>query len=209
MKKAASAIAGIAALMLAGCASMSGDECITGDWHAIGFEDGSRGHAAERLGDHRKACAKHGVAPDFAAWRSGHEEGLRLYCQPSRGFNVGASGGSYNGACAPDLEPAFLDAWRTGNHLYTLRSNVDATNSAIYGAERELEETQERMREAESGLLAPETTAGDRILLLADLKKLAERTGEIESEIDALIDERARHEERLAAYQAGLASSNY
>ncbi len=209
MKKAASGTAGIAALVLTGCASMSGDECITGDWHAIGFEDGSRGYAADRLGDHRKACARHGVSPDFAAWRDGHEEGLRLYCQPSRGFNVGAGGGSYNGACAPDLEPAFLDGWRTGNHLYTLRSNVDSANSAIYARKRELEETQERMRETEAGLLAPETTAGDRILLLADLKELAEKTGEIESEIDALIDERARHEERLAAYQTVLADSGY
>lgn len=209
MKKAAIAIAGTAALILTGCASMSGDECTTGDWHTIGFEDGSRGYAAGRVGDHRKACAKHGVAPDFAAWRAGHEEGLRLYCQPSRGFSLGSSGGSYNGACAPDLEPAFLDAYRTGTHLYTLRSNVDSANRAIQARKHELEETQERMRETESELLDPETETGERILLLADLKELAEKSGQIESEIEALIDERARHEERLVSYEVMLADAGY
>jgi hypothetical protein len=209
MRKAGTSIAGVAALMLTGCASMSGDECAMGDWHAIGFEDGSRGYAADRVGDHRKACAKHGIAPNFVAWRAGHEEGLRLYCQPSRGFTLGSNGGSYNGACASDLEPAFLDAYRTGAHLHTLRSNVDSASSAIHARERELEETQERMRDTEAQLLDSETEAADRILLLADLKELAEKSGEIESEIDALIDERARHEERLASYQAVLADSGY
>ena len=52
---------------LSGCATMSGDECMTSDWSAIGYEDGARGYTTDRLASHRKACAKHGVTPDFAA----------------------------------------------------------------------------------------------------------------------------------------------
>ena len=52
---------------LSGCATMSGDECMTSDWSAIGYEDGANVHTTERLAKHRKACAKHGVTPDFAA----------------------------------------------------------------------------------------------------------------------------------------------
>jgi hypothetical protein len=44
---------------------MSADECAVSDWRAIGFEDGSQGYTSDRLGDHRKACAKHGMAPNF------------------------------------------------------------------------------------------------------------------------------------------------
>ena len=81
---------------------MSAEECALSDWHAVGFEDGSLGYAAARLGDHRRACAEHGYAPDFAAYQAGREEGLRLYCQPSRGFNVGSKGGQYNGVCGAE-----------------------------------------------------------------------------------------------------------
>ena len=69
----------IAALLgLSGCATMSADECAMSDWRTIGFEDGSMGYTAERLGNHRKACAKHGVAPDFEAYQTG--------CQGNRIF---------------------------------------------------------------------------------------------------------------------------
>ncbi|MFB3107496.1 MAG: DUF2799 domain-containing protein, partial [Pseudomonadales bacterium] len=96
---------------LSGCATMSGDECVTSDWTTIGYEDGVRGHTADRIGQHRKACAKHGVTPDFAAYQSGRDLGLVEYCQPSRGFSVGSNGGRYNGVCSVNLEGDFLDAY--------------------------------------------------------------------------------------------------
>ncbi len=194
---------------LTGCASMSAEECALGDWRAVGFEDGSLGYAAARLGDHRRACAEHGYAPDFAAYQAGREEGLRLYCQPSRGFNVGSRGGQYNGVCAADLEPAFLDGYRAGVELYNLRSNVEAANSRIRASEQELDRTRELIRSKEAALIDSSTSTEDRILLLADLKELAERTGKLETGIDLAIEERARHEERLAAYQATLTYAGY
>ncbi|MGH8166717.1 MAG: DUF2799 domain-containing protein, partial [Woeseiaceae bacterium] len=118
MKLRQAVVTFIAILALSGCASMSGDECAMSDWHTIGFEDGSRGYTADRLGDHRKACAKHGVAPDFQAYQAGRDEGLQEFCQPSRAFNLGANGGHYNGVCNSSLEPQFLDAYRSGYHLY-------------------------------------------------------------------------------------------
>ncbi len=98
-RKLGIALAGLLALSLSGCASMSGDECMTSDWSAIGYEDGSRGYTTDRMSKHRKACAKHGVTPDFTAYQSGRDQGLVEYCQPSRGFNVGSNGGSYQGVC--------------------------------------------------------------------------------------------------------------
>lgn len=199
----------LALVALGGCASLSEEECALSDWHTIGFEDGSRGYPAERIGDHRKACAKHGYVPDFAAWEAGRNEGLALYCQPARGFNLGSAGGQYQGVCPADLEPQFLDGYRAGVELYNLRSNVSAANGRLQARQGELAATRDAMREKEALLIARETTPEDRVLLLADLKELAERAGELETEIDALIDERARHEERLAAYQASLAYSGY
>ncbi|MGH8495990.1 MAG: DUF2799 domain-containing protein [Gammaproteobacteria bacterium] len=194
---------------LGGCASMSGEECALSDWRTIGFEDGSQGYTADRLGDHRKACAKHGIAPDLRTYQAGRDEGLELFCQPSRGFSLGASGGHYNGVCSADLEPGFLDGYHSGAELYSLRAAVNSATHQIHARESELERSEDLIREKEAALIDSETTTDERIMLLADLKDLSERTGQLEAEIDLLIDDRARHQERLASYQATLAYDGY
>ena len=206
-------VAGLISVMaltgLSGCASMSAEECAATDWRTIGFEDGAMGYTAERIGAHRKACTKHGVAPDFDAYQAGRKEGLRQYCQPSRGFNVGASGARYNGVCPGDMEPDFVDAFNTGHKLYNLRSNVNRANSAVAAREAELERTKDRIRKIEADLIDRETSPEDRILLLVDLKEESERIGELEAEIVDLIEDRAMYEQQLAQYEAMIADTNY
>ncbi len=194
---------------LGGCASMSGDECATSDWSAVGYEDGSRGYTTERFSNHRKACAKHGISADFGAYQQGRSQGLIEFCQPGRGFNLGASGGRYNGVCAVDLEPEFLDAYRVGHQLYTLRSSVNSASSQINSKEHELEDIEIAIRNKEALLIAAETTTQDRVLLLADLKRLSERTGELEAEIDILIADRARHQQELRHYEQTIVAYGY
>jgi hypothetical protein len=175
----------------------------------VGYEDGSRGHSSERFGSYRKACAKHGVAPDFRAYQEGRDEGLVEYCRPSRGYNLGVSGGRYNGVCDVALEEEFLDAYRVGHELYSLRSNVNAANNRIAAAENELDSVRQTIQTKESELLAPETSVQDRVLVLADLKELSERTGELEAQIDELIAERAKHEQNLAQYEQTVAAYDF
>ena len=194
---------------LAGCASMSADECATSDWTAVGYEDGSRGYTTERFGAHRKACAKHGVTADFQAYQRGRKQGLVEFCQPGRGFNFGANGGRYNGVCATDLEPEFLEAYRAGQKLYSLRANVNSANSQIYARERELEAAEERIVAAELLLISEDTTTEERVALLAELKDLSERTGELESEIRQLVADRARFEQELQYYEQTVAAYGY
>lgn len=188
---------------------MSADECTTSDWHAIGFEDGAQGYTTEQFSNRRKACAKHGVTPDFEAYKAGRKKGLRQYCQPARGFSLGKNGTRYNGVCPGKLEPAFVDAYNHGFQLYTLRSRVNSATAQINAKEHELDDVNNQIRGAEARLISPETTMEDRVLLLSDLKELSERTGELEAEIDGLIEERAIHEQQLAAYQAMLADSGF
>ena len=70
MKRTAAGASLVVLLALNGCASMNADECVMSDWQTICFEDGARGYTMDRLGQHRKACAKHGVAPDLRAYQS-------------------------------------------------------------------------------------------------------------------------------------------
>ena len=194
---------------LSGCATMSGEECLTSDWRAIGFEDGAQGYASNRLADRRKACAKHGVTPDFQAYQDGRTEGLKEYCQPQRGFNLGERGGRYNGVCPSHLEPGFLDAFRTGAQLHTLRSNVNSVNYRISAKQAELDDLEDTVRSKEARLIADETTTQDRVLILADLKELSERKGQLEAEIFDLVEDRVLHEQHLANYEAMLVDSGY
>jgi hypothetical protein len=196
-------------LALGGCASMSVEECSNSDWSAVGFEDGSRGYTSDRFGNHRKACAKHGVTADFAAYQQGRSAGLAEFCQPGRGFSLGASGAHYNGVCSVELEREFLDAYRAGQQLYTLRSNVNSANSQIYARQREIEDIEVAVRSKQALLISAETTTQDRVLLLADLKRLSERNGELEAEIDALIADRARFEQDLQHYEQTVAAYGY
>jgi len=208
-----SRIAGILSLIalfaLGGCAGMSADECALSDWRTIGFEDGSMGYTADRVGSHRKSCAKHGVAPDFDAYQAGWREGVRQFCQPSRGFNVGASGARYNGICPSDMEPEFVDAYNAGHKLYSLRANVSQATNQINARKAALERKEDRIRVVEAALIARETTAENRVMLLVELKELSEETGQIEAEIVALVEERAVYEQQLAEYESMIADASY
>jgi hypothetical protein len=199
----------ISLLGLSGCATMTADECVMSDWHTIGFEDGARGYTADKLGSHRKACAKHGVAPDFEAYQAGREQGLRQYCQPSRGFSLGSGGARYTGVCPATMEPDFVDAYNTGRQLYTLRSRVSSATNQISARKRELDHANGRIRSVEAQLISTDTPVEDRVLLLADLKGLSERTGQLDAEIVGLIEDRAIAEQQLAAYQGIIADAGF
>lgn len=199
----------LVALATSGCASMSSDECAMSDWSAIGFEDGASGYTTERFSSRRKACAKHGITADFRAYQEGRDEGLVQFCQPSRGYNLGVRGGAYNGVCDAALEEEFLDAYRVGNQLYILRSNVGAANSRIASKERKLDRIETDIRSKEATVIAADTTTENRVLLLADLKRLSEHTGELEVEIEQLIRDRARFEYELADYENTVAAYGF
>lgn len=197
------------ALVTSGCASMSGDECMATDWSAVGYEDGARGFTTERFSSHRKACAKHGITADFSAYQSGREQGLVEYCQPGRGFDVGVHGSRYYGVCSANLEPDFLDAYNVGYHLYTLRSNVNRSTSAIASRERELQNVKDAMLQKEAALIDRATTTEQRIILIAELKDLSEDTGRLEAEIQDLYEQRAHHQAELDNYQVTVANYGY
>jgi hypothetical protein len=207
--RAAAILILLATLGLGGCASMSADECMVSDWHTIGYEDGARGYTADALGNRRKSCAKHGVAPDFEAYQAGREEGLKQYCQPGRGFSLGSSGATYNGVCPGYMEADFVDAYNAGQKLYNLEMRVSNTTNEINARKRELENAENRMRAAEAELISADTSIQDRVMVMAELKDLSERTGQLEAEIDQLIARRAKSEQRLARYQRVVADSGF
>lgn len=68
------------ALALAGCATLSKDQCLMGDWYDIGIQDGAEGYSPSRLAQHQEACAEFRVRPDRGAYQAGWDRGIGEYC---------------------------------------------------------------------------------------------------------------------------------
>jgi hypothetical protein len=194
----------LATLSLSGCATLNEQECRTADWRTVGYEDGVAGYTGDRIGQHRKACAKYGVTADLTRYQQGRADGLREYCQPTKGFQLGESGSSYNGVCPAESSDAFLDAYDAGRQLYSLRQRVTDVNNDIREHRDDLEETREEVEKHTRFIASNESTGEQRVKALADLKRAQERIGRLKAEMRQLEYNRVEFERDLEDYQARM-----
>jgi hypothetical protein len=200
-------VAGVLAIAAAcgGCASMSKEECMATDWRTVGYEDGVAGYSGNRIAQHRKACAKYGVAPDLSAYQSGRNSGLREFCVAQNGFRVGARGASYNAVCPADLEPAFLGAYETGRELNRLRVRVTNTENRINSLRNEVDNFDRDLISSAAEIMRPDTTTERRAQLVLDTRSMAEHRGEAKAEIPRLEGDLVHYQRDLADFRAHLA----
>ncbi|MDJ0926626.1 MAG: DUF2799 domain-containing protein [Gammaproteobacteria bacterium] len=183
---------------------MSANECELADWRAVGYEDGVRGRSSDVFGQYRRNCAKHEVAPDFAAYQAGRDAGLREYCQPANGYRIGSRGGEYHGVCPTDLEGGFYDSYVEGRILYDLEHAVASTT-------REIENRQARMKDIElelagntTAVFAGEMSTDERAQLIIRTKQLAEERITLANEVDQLEAKLVKQERDLTAHREQL-----
>lgn len=200
----ARASAALVLLALSGCATMDREECLTVDWRTVGFEDGVAGYSADRIGEHRKACAKHGVTPDLTAYQEGRAEGLREYCVPSNGFRLGSHGGSYGGVCPSDLDSAFSEAYYSGRQLYVLETRLSSVSNQLESSREELRETESDIVSRSARAISSDASKEERAQAVVDVKHLGERVGQLKSEIRQLEVDRVHCERDLEDYRATL-----
>jgi hypothetical protein len=199
------ASAAFALLAISGCGSMSERECQTTDWRTVGYEDGVSGYSGDRIGHHRKACGKYGIAPNLEQYQAGRDQGLREFCKPANGFRYGARGNGYNGVCPANLDRDFVAAYESGRQLYALRSRVSEANNRVQSMHRELDRIDEDMIKVGAEILDPTITNEHRAQLLLDTKRMAERKGELRAEIPQFERDREEYERELESYRATLA----
>ncbi|MDF2177972.1 DUF2799 domain-containing protein [Aliiglaciecola sp. CAU 1673] len=157
---------------MSGCATLSKQECQTADWQIIGMEDGASGKPASFVGEHRKACAEYGIAPDLAAYQKGHAKGLKEYCNYDNGYRLAESGGAYNQVCTQADYPLFVQGFQRGavayQHLSEIRKLQDAKNDAA----KRLEEVKALIKEKEALIIADASTSQQRKVLLEEVTSL-------------------------------------
>lgn len=189
-------------IVLAGCATLSKDECLMVDWRTVGYEDGVAGRTGDRIGLHRKACADHGVRPDLNAYQAGRAEGLREYCQPRNGYQVGVTGAGYGGPCPADQAPAFMAAYDAGRELYVRRYRVDHAEERLVEMRLELAGIQHRI--AGLGFAVASTTDGaeSRTQDAIHAAHLIQRHERLRTDIEQLEKDKEQYERELDEYTA-------
>lgn len=191
-------------LLLSGCASMSKNECLAVDWRMVGYEDGVAGRGGDQIAQHRKACARHGVVPEFDAYQSGRLMGLQEFCRPASGFRVGARGAGYGGVCPAELEPDFVDAYVAGLHLFSLQSRVNEAARQVSAWRREVDDIEHRLAQHAVVIVSNDATAEQRAEALVETRQLSERSSRLKSDIRRLERDQAIFERELEEYRATL-----
>lgn len=152
-------------LALTGCATLTKEECLGGNWEEIGFRDGTNGKTSAFLQNHAKACEKVGVRPVQSLWEKGRKRGLPAYCVPQRAYSEGRSGRSLNAVCPAAQMPALRAANAKGLE-YRAFSN-------------EISELRYRLDEIGT-LLVAEQDAARRALLVQESRSLSGRISLLE-----------------------------
>lgn len=137
-----------AVLLLAGCETVSKEQCVAGDWVALGKADGANGYPTSRLSDIVKDCGRYGVTPDTDQYMSGWNQGVQIYCTPMNGYNVGRQGKSASPVCPPQMASSFEYAHSLGSRIWQARSKVEDQQRRV----RDLDNRISRLNSDVSGL---------------------------------------------------------
>lgn len=113
------------ALLVTGCETMDQGQCMTADWHDVGYRDGAQGGSRDRVGNYASDCSEYGVRVDTVAYRDGWDSGIRQYCTADNGYRAGVNGQLYEMSCPGILKDRFYSAYLLGDAVYNAQSRLD------------------------------------------------------------------------------------
>lgn len=125
-------------IVLSGCATLSQEECVRGDWFGLGVNDGRTGETMTRLDAHQKACMEYGIAVNSETYFAGREQGLRDYCQLDNAFRIGLSGQPYHHVCPPSIDGLFTHYYSAAYFVYEDHAELQALDNELSSKENYL-----------------------------------------------------------------------
>jgi hypothetical protein len=155
-------VAGLAAVS---CQTLNGAECQTASWYELGQRDGLEGQPVTQVARHLEACGKYGLPIDDASWRRGWEAGIRQYCVPENGLNLGLSGAGQSASCPADLAQPFMSAYAVGKRVYDARAERGRVEAELNELNRKIVEAKS---EEERSALSPQVFVKQNELLMSD-----------------------------------------
>jgi hypothetical protein len=127
-------------LINVGCASLSREECLYGDWFNVGLKDGRNGEDASRMIRHQDACTKYGVSPDKAQYLAGREQGLQEYCRLDNAIALGLRGERYQSVCPTAQDRNFRYYNEVAYQVYQSRESLKSLDDSLLTKERALQD---------------------------------------------------------------------
>ena len=168
----------LAIISLSGCATISEDQCLAGNWAERGYKDGANGVSRGRLADYADTCAKYAVAPHSAAYLDNYEAGLVTYCTYERGFRRGKNGDSYNQVCSGELARDFAPGFDEGRVVYEIYKEHKRLIRAY-------EDTRDQLTDVRTRLDNPDLSDDERKRLKKKKHRLAKRREDLRIDIRA------------------------
>ena len=168
--------------LLAGCATLSEDECLNADWAVMGEIDGQQGRALSMLDNYRRDCAEYGVVPDTRAYLAARESGLILYCTRDNGYREGRSGTRLEADCPAALATGFQQGYQLGRDVFNSLDNLRLSADSIRSSRAELDDLRTGAAARERSLAEDDLTAEETAAKRDDIASMSDR-------IDALQDE--------------------
>lgn len=194
-----------AALVLAGCETMSKEDCASADWTSLGERDGLYGEDRAKFEERRAQCAKYGMESSAEDYERGRNRGIRSYCTPEAGFDAGRNGRPYRNVCPDEAEAAFLSEYRVGRQLYDLTSEVKRLQESYDGARRSLEDARDRADRARDRMREEDLTDEERSDAQRELDRARRDIDRLGDELDRLDRDIRQAEDRLADYRQFIA----
>jgi hypothetical protein len=142
-------------VLLAGCESMSKQECQVADWQRVGYNDGASGESERRLAAYTEDCGEAGVKPDAQAYRRGWDSGIQRFCTAANGWREGVQGHSGKHAVC-QAQPgygAFTRYMDAGLQVYRTQEQMRQNDQETNRLQKRLEaggtdEEKKRIRES-------------------------------------------------------------
>lgn len=176
-------------LLVSACATLDKDECLNANWELIGYEDGSKGYDATRIGEHRKACAKYGVTPDLNQYTKGRERGLKVFCTPQNGYQVGQRSAVYRDVCPANMRADFKKAFEYGSRIRAHRLEIHRYERGIGESRRLINEMQEELDLNEALIIKGARGPRERALLVSRNRELRQLIANEEDRISRAVYE--------------------
>lgn len=179
-------LAGIAVIALGlaglgGCAAVTKEQCVAGDWSELGKAHASVGKPANHLDEVVKSCGKHGITPNTEAYMSGWNRGLQNYCTPLNGFTLGKQNKQKSPICPPRMGAGFNQAYQLGYVIWSARNRVERAETEVRSHEMRVDELEESL----SGLNCKDKKKDERKECRKERKKLRHRLDDAEFDLSS------------------------
>ncbi|WP_417773971.1 DUF2799 domain-containing protein [Stappia sp.] len=188
-------------LALAGCETVSKEQCVAGDWSELGKADGAQGHLTKRFEDVVKDCGRYGITPDADAYMAGWHQGVRLYCTPQNGFSLGRQGKELSPVCPAQTAALFRQSHDLGRRIWKAEDRLRDTERRISSAESRLRETRTKL----DGLNCRDVERDQREACRDRRETLRQRMDDARFELQ---DARFELNDRRRAYDMAVSSVN-